>query len=159
MGDIWPHKLWCAMFCEEWTVQNLSPSLWIGYQTKWLLVTTCLLKLTGCKRQLWMMQPMFSCFYTLVELHIFINVIFSVGLFATSWDGKWKGCCWQIKNILLMTFVVECKTCTEMCSIEDFGFWRIIPGMPGFSSSLNQCSNCMDQDKFLVLTSNCDPSE
>ena len=70
---------------------------------------------------------------------------------------------WKVELMLLQdvrdfveddTFViVECKTCSKMCSVEEFGFPRIIPGMPVFCSLQEVCSYCMDQDKFLVLMS------
>ena len=69
---------------------------------------------------------------------------------------------WKVERMLLQdlrdfvedeTFViVECKTCSKMCCVEEFGFSRIISGMPVFCSSPKVCSNCMDQDNFLVLT-------
>ena len=70
---------------------------------------------------------------------------------------------WKVKGMLLQdlrdfvedeTFViVECKMCSKMCCVGEFGFSRIIPSMPVFCSSLKVCSNCMDQDNFLVITS------
>ena len=70
---------------------------------------------------------------------------------------------WKVEQMLLQdlkdfvedeTFViVKCTSCAKMCSVEEFGFSRIIPGMPVFCTSEKVCSNCMDQDKFLFLTS------
>ena len=47
--------------------------------------------------------------------------------------------------------IVECKNCSKMCSVEEFGFPRIIPGMPVSVVHIEVCSYCMDQDKFLGL--------
>ena len=110
------------------------------------------------------MQPMISCFYTLLELCFFINIIsyFQSACLQPPEMESGKDADDRSKKILLMMtllLLLSAKLAQKFGSIEHFGFSRIIPGMPVFSSSLNQCSNCMDQDKFLVLTSNCDASE
>ena len=48
--------------------------------------------------------------------------------------------------------VVKYSKSDSMCTVEDFGFTRVIPVMPIFSHMMQQCSYCMDEDSFLVIT-------
>ena len=49
--------------------------------------------------------------------------------------------------------VVQFLNCEQMRSVEYFGFEKVIPGLPIFSSNVKQCSHCMQDSAFKFLTS------
>ena len=49
--------------------------------------------------------------------------------------------------------VLQCLKCGEMVSVTNFGFNCIIPGLAMYSSEVNMCSNCMDNETFNYMTS------
>lgn len=53
----------------------------------------------------------------------------------------------------LTYIVVQCCTCEMMSCVPNYGFDGIIPGIPVFNYEKRQCSNCMDHETFVALTS------
>ena len=49
--------------------------------------------------------------------------------------------------------LVECYNCGFMACLPDYGFEGTIPGIPVFNYENRNCSNCMDQEAFIALTS------